>query len=191
MDELDGRALREDALAGGEQAREAFLRLWETYYRRLMYFALSFQGLPRSEYDDLVSDVLIRGFTSLKSYNPSRPLSPWLYKIAANYFRDALKRAGKISPVIVGAGDGRHPSYDPPDAADHTKLLEERDMAERCREVIGTLEPPDRRIAFLRFFEGMNASEISRVMKIPAGTVRWKIHEIRNRISILTGEKPW
>lgn len=197
MHEIIGAELRRQAMSGGEAARAAFQSLWEAYYRRLSVFAASYRGLPAADRDDAVSDAIIAAFSAMKSYDPGRPLSAWVYRIAANRFSDAVRRASRISTLSIGqyggvndAGEGlaNSASIDPPAPGDHAEELVVRDFAEHCRIAIAALPESDRRIAMLRFYEDLSAVEIGRALGMPAGTVRWKIFGIRKALATAVGE---
>ena len=192
-----GADIRDRAMAGGETARTAFHDLWEAYFRRLSVFAASYRGLPAAERDDNVADALIAAFGALAGYDPRRPLSPWMYRIAANRFSDAARRAARVSTLTVGpsqermgrsAAPGRVESIDPPARGDHVLDLVGRDLADRCRAAIAALPELDRRIAMLRFYEELGAAEIGRALGMPAGTVRWRIGAIRASVRAAVGE---
>jgi len=198
MHEIIGTELRQGAMSGGETARTAFQTLWEAYYRRLSVFAASYRGLPAAERDDAVSDAIIAAFGAMKSYDSGRPLSAWVYRIAANRFADAARRARHISNVAIGVVEapdgsaGRRPdslALDPPAPGDHATDFVERDLADRCRSSIAALPESDRRIAMLRFYEDLSAVDIGRALGMPAGTVRWRVSVIRTAIRAATGEE--
>lgn len=44
--------------------------------------------------EDVVQDALFRAYRSLDTYDDSRPLSPWLFRIAHNHCIDFLRRRG-------------------------------------------------------------------------------------------------
>jgi len=186
------------AMSGGETARTAFQSLWTMYFRRLSVFAASYRGLPAAERDDAVSDAIIAAFGAMTSYDPRRPLSAWVYRIAANRFADTAHRASRISVAVIGVVEAPDTSdtgrtdfiaIDPPAPGDHATELVERDLVERCRSAIYALPEADRRIAMLRFYEDLSAVEIGRTLELPAGTVRWRISTIRARIRAATGEE--
>ncbi len=174
--------IRDGALAGGESARRAFSRLWRAYYRRLSVFAASWRGLPVSEREDAVSEALIAAFSGLAGYDPLRPLTPWVYRVAASRFSDAAGRARRA--VCLSYPEGPEPEA-PEDPA---RRIEERDLADRCRKAIAELPEGDRRIAHLRFLEGLSSQDIGRALGLPAGTVRWRIHAIRRAVALAAGE---
>ena len=189
-DEGDGAALREEALAGGERARAAFEQLWRLYYRRLLAFAATWRGLPGPEREDAVAESLIAAFVSLECYDPARPLAPWLYRLAANRFSDAARRAARTSRLMPGEGMGGALAFDPPDSRPVEEGVAERDLVERCGRAIGELSDVDRRIAVLRFYEGLGSAEIGRILGMPAGTVRWRVARIRGAVVAKVGGFP-
>ncbi|MCP5453799.1 MAG: sigma-70 family RNA polymerase sigma factor [Spirochaetaceae bacterium] len=192
--------LRDAAARGGDDAAEAFAALWDAYYRRLMVFAAAYRGLPAGERHDAVADALIAAFGALPGFDPRRRLSPWVYRIAANRFSDAVRRARRESTIEVGPADsamsealddGRGGSsvVEPVASGDHAAESADRDLAERCAAAIAALPEADRRVATLRFYEGFSAADIGRALGMPAGTVRWRVGAIRRAIRAATGEE--
>lgn len=190
MERVDGQALRDDALSGGQRAGAAFELFWTAYYRRLRVFATAFSGLPVADADDEAANALIDAFGALERFDPARPLGPWVYRIARNRFASAARRAARVSSVSVGPGDGdsRMVSVDPPAPGDHAADAVARDLAERCRAVLATFPELDRRIAFLCFSERLDSREAGRALGMPAGTVRWRLAGIRARVRAAVGE---
>lgn len=184
MKHIEGESIKTKALQGG--AKEAFAELWRYFYPRLQHFAASFHGLPVSEYEDLVSDIIIKAFRSMDKYNPGYSLSTWVYRIAENHFTDALRKMKRRSSLSIEDLDRKAPervvSGDGPaeEAAD-------RDLLERCKTAIDTMEGDDKKIAFLKFYESLSSSEIGRILGIPPGTVRWRITMIRSFIGKTLG----
>ncbi len=191
--------LRDMALHGGDDARDAFRALWDGYYRRLSAFAAAYRGLPAADRHDAVADALIAAFKALPSFDPRRQLSPWIYRIAANRFSDAARRAARDAVIPVGPSAGPEPlpagaggfpagTVDPPAPGDHAAESADRDLAARCRVAVAALPDIDRRIAMLRFYEDFSAADIGKALGMPAGTVRWRISAIRSRVRAAVGE---
>lgn len=191
MEEIDGAALRAGAIAGGDEAKAAFEALWRAWYRRLRVFASSYRGLPASDRDDAVSEALIAAFGALPAYDTARPLSPWLYRVAANRFSDLARRGRRAAAASLGAApepafgsDGPNRAQAPEPAApdDPASDAAERDLAERCGLAIRGLGGRDRRIAMLAFHDGLGSAAIGAALGMPAGTVRWRLGAIRRTI---------
>jgi RNA polymerase sigma-70 factor (ECF subfamily) len=183
------RSLRNDALSGGDCGRAAFERLWRAYYRPLLAFAASYHGLPAAEREDAVAETLIAAFGALARYDPDRPLEPWLYRIAANRFADAARRAARFSPVALGSSAPGEPAYDPPAPYRHDERAAQADLAERCVAAIDELPEIERRVAQLRFYEDLSARTIGSILDMSAGTVRWYVHKIRKTLAAEMGEE--
>ncbi len=167
-----------------------------------MVFAAAYRGLPAGERHDAVADALIAAFGALPGFDPRRRLSPWVYRIAANRFSDAVRRARRESTIEVGpagategasagaaSGGAAWRTLDPVASGDHAAESADRDLAERCAAAIAALPEADRRVATLRFYEGFSAADIGRALGMPAGTVRWRVGAIRRAIRAATGEE--
>jgi len=188
MERVDGKTVRNEALAGGARARTAFEQFWNAYYPRLRVFAAAFRGLPAADAEDEAANALIDAFGALERFNPERPLAPWVYRIARNRFASAARRAARLSAIPVGPSDGDAAAIDPPARGDHAADAADRDLADRCRAVLETLPELDRRIAFLCFSEGLTSFEAGRALGMPAGTIRWRLSGLRARIRAAVGE---
>lgn len=55
---------------------------------------------------------------------------------------------------------------------------------DRFGDWIESLEPVEKRIDFLRWVEELPYHEIAATLAIPMGTVKWRIHAIRNKLSL-------
>jgi RNA polymerase sigma-70 factor (ECF subfamily) len=178
---IDGKALRQQAARGGEEAREALERLWEHFYPRLLTYAATFRALPEAERDDAVSEVILKAFGRLADYNGQYSLSTWVYAIARNHFTDLvrrLKKAGSLSIEVLeeqnrpAEDTGRH----------FTEVVADAELMERCQAIIAGLKAKDRRLLFLKFYEGLNATEIGLSEGLPPGTVRRRLSDLARHI---------
>src|SRR5215831_12003148 len=67
--------------------------------------------------EDVVQDALFRAYRSLDSFDDSRPLTPWLFRIAHNQCIDFLRRRGvrveaegaAAEPDVIELGDPAGP----------------------------------------------------------------------------------
>lgn len=165
--------LREDALAGGDRARKAFILFWRRWYRPLLRFAWTYRGLPREEAEDEVAETLIAAFRLMDRYDPRRPLSPWLYRVAANRFANAVRRERRRAEAERSAWA---PEEDPEEIAIRA------DEGTRCAAAVRALPETDRRIALLKFAENLNSGQIGRALGMNPATVRWRLAAIRREI---------
>jgi RNA polymerase sigma factor (sigma-70 family) len=54
-----------------------------------------------------------------------------------------------------------------------------KELHQTISATLDKLNDDNRQIAFLRFFEGMKDGDIAEIMKIPAGTVKSRLHLVR------------
>ena len=109
----------------------------------------------------LAEDAVHQAFTTLfakrREYDLSQPLKNLLVTIALNYAR--LQHRNRTRPV-------------PPAA-----LAADPDRSSRIEEILRDLPSEERVIVVLRFYEHASYQEIAEILKIPLGTVKWKMHE--------------
>ena len=124
--------------------------------------------------EDVTQEVFLRVFRSLRRWDSSRPLQPWVLGIAANRCRTWLTRAAR-RPAAV--------DYLEDTAADpRTELPAADDAPELARELTRALANlrPDYRTAFVMFHErGQSYEAIADALRRPVGTVKTWLHRCR------------
>ena len=72
-------------------------------YRRPVYSYLVRSGVADADRDDVFQGIFLKIHTAAGSYDPTRPLAPWLFTIVANsvrnHFRDRSP-ASSAKPVL-------------------------------------------------------------------------------------------
>jgi RNA polymerase sigma-70 factor (ECF subfamily) len=139
--------------------------IFDTYYPplyRYIYHHLHHQAMA----EDLAAEVFTRMLEQLADgRGPTRHLNAWLYRVAHNLVVDESRRRV-------------HRDHDPLDEA--TAKAEENieaqaEMAIWRRQVqaaMAELTPNQRAVLILRFLEGYENKEISRVLRISVGAVK-------------------
>jgi RNA polymerase sigma-70 factor (ECF subfamily) len=184
---IDGNQLRARILDKNREPQDKFRDVWEYYFPRLLAYIASFGGIAPSEYNDVVSEVLLIIFRKIERYNPDYSLSTWVYAIARNYFIDILRKLKNSNNVplesleercAVGHGEQKNV----------IDTIIERDMVDKCRRIIKNLKERDRRLVFLKYYEGLNSKEIALVEGIPASTVRQRLMVVKSFIKEHIGD---
>jgi len=126
----------------------------------------------RHDAEDVTQEVFLRVFRSLKGWDPTRALKPWIVGIAVNRCRTWLSQRVK-RPELVDYLQDTVPSPAPDDS---TELLQEIQAA--LAEV--RLEY---RTVFVLFHEqGQPYEEIAQVLDRPVGTIKTWLHRARLEI---------
>ncbi|MBT3273117.1 MAG: sigma-70 family RNA polymerase sigma factor [Spirochaetales bacterium] len=162
----------------GQAARKSlFNDLWLFYYPRLHLF-IRHMFVDFEELDDAVQEIMLKVFRRLPQYRPDYAVSTWMYAIARNHCLDLL-RARYNKPQTTGETnlDSLPGMYPLPEE----DLLKAESMSAADR-LIRSLSPSDQQIALLRFYEEMPYRHISRVLNIPVGTLKYRVHRIRKNL---------
>jgi len=171
FDELDDPGLVE-LVRGGDS--DAFGVLVQRHMRRAFRVAYRVLG-HREDAEDLVQDAFIAALEGIDTFQPGRSFGPWFYRIVVNRGLNARKarsiRTTEQLPIDVASAEPL------PDRA-----AEQSELRVRLRDALGEL-PEKQRVATELFeLEGFSGAEIAEILEIPAGTVRWHLHQARQAL---------
>ena len=152
-------------------------------YKNGLYAFLK-QFLNRTDLvEDVFQETFLQLFTSRGSFDQSRPLRPWLFTIAANKAKDALRKSQRTSAVPIGAiSDAQDMSFDEmlnslgSDNTEPSDELEKNETADRVNEVIAGIPENLREILILSYFNKFSYKQMADVLSIPIGTVKSRLH---------------
>jgi RNA polymerase sigma-70 factor (ECF subfamily) len=166
----------------------AFGELVERHQTRIYAVCLRILSDPE-EARDAAQDAFVTAFRKLGQFRGDAAFTTWLHRIAVNACYDALRRA-KRRPVLhtaVATDDDRGPEPGPP-SADHADEIAGTVDVTRALATI----PLDYRVAVvLADVEDLPYEEIARVLDVPVGTVKSRVHRGRIALAVaMTGEPP-
>ena len=152
-------------------------------YKNSLYAFLK-QFLNRTDLvEDVFQETFLQLFTSRESFDPSRPLRPWLFTIAANKAKDALRKAQRTSAVPIGTiSDAQEMSFDEmldslsSDNAVPYDELERNETAARVNEVMEHMPENLREILTMAYFSKFSYKQMAEMLSIPIGTVKSRLH---------------
>lgn len=160
----------------------AYLVIVERFKDRLFNFIYRFVN-DADNAEDLVQDTLIKVYTHRHSYREIAKFSTWVYTIAGNLARTELRKRKRratfsMSSLGIGEKDYEIPSED----ESPTKDLEEAQTEQNVRFALGKLPLHFRTVIILRDVQELSYEEISKIMKIPLGTVKSRVNRARLRM---------
>jgi RNA polymerase sigma-70 factor (ECF subfamily) len=172
--------------AGEETAfREIVSRYKNSLYAFLRHF-LNQQDLI----EDVFQETFLQLFTSRDSFDTERPLRPWLFTIAANKAKDALRKQQRTAAATIGTlADSQEMSFDDvldtltsDDTMPYEKL-EDGEIASQVRQVIADMPESLREILILAYFNKFSYKQMARILSIPIGTVKSRLHTAVGRFA--------
>ncbi len=156
-------------LAGDVAAFEGIVRRWQG---PLVNMAWRYCR-DRSRAEEMAQDALIRAWRGLASWRRESSFSTWLFALAANVFRNELKR---FPTVAVPLEEAPEPAQS---ARQHDELYE-RSLSERLRQAVLTLPPRYREPVILYYFHEMDLSAAARTLRMPEGTMKARLARARD-----------
>jgi RNA polymerase sigma-70 factor (ECF subfamily) len=130
---------------------------------------------------DIIQEVYIKIFRSIKNFDESYPLLPWLKKITINTCLNHLRDNRKYKHLPMdGLAESDLSYLDLIESPDH---IEEVVLQKKSRQIIMEalqVLPEIYRMALtLRYLEEMSYEEMARMLNLPMGTVKSHISRAR------------
>ena len=173
--------------AAGEE--ETFQELVSQYKDSLYAFLWRF--LNQSDLvDDVFEETFLQLYLSRDTFDLSRPLRPWLFTIAANKARDALRRRQRIDSTNLGSmfDTEEHSIDDVLNTLDYDDHMPYDDLirdetAAAVKRVIARMPAKLREILLLAYFQKFSYGELAGILGIPVGTVKSRLHTAVGRFA--------
>lgn len=169
------------AQAGTESAFEELIRRHQQRVTSLVGGILR----HREDVEDVVQQVFMKVFVSLKRFDHRSAFSTWLYKISVNECWDYLRKK-KVRPLAYEAdlSEDQVSLLDGIVSADRgVQGPEERaEVRELLDHMLEELPDQDRQLLVLKEMEGFSVQELAEILDINVNTVKVRIFRARGRI---------
>jgi len=178
------RELRERLRLRDRAALETF---YQAYFDRVYGYVRRMLG-DESEAEDVTQEIFLNIQRAIDSYDPERPLSPWVFTIATNQVRDHWRARRRMDPLDGASLDDEDARPDPP-AREPGPLpvLEQAELARTLSAAIDELPASLRTTLLLRYHEGLSFEEIARLISRNEAAVRKRysraLEELRERLT--------
>ena len=155
---------------------EAFAEL-VARYRRPVYSYLVRCGVEEAARDDLFQEVFTHIHRAAATYQPERPVKPWVFAIVANVVRGHYRKA-RVREIVVSAPDPQQSDSAP----DSHQLAEARETAAWIERAVAALPFSQREVVVLCCIEQLPQDDVAATLGMPVNTV--KTHLRRARIAL-------
>jgi RNA polymerase sigma-70 factor (ECF subfamily) len=156
----------------------AFAELVECY-RRPLYGYFRRSGLSQADADDIFQSTFLNIHKAAASYQPTRPLAPWIFAIAANCLRNHFRRK---APDQSSLDDPETPAL-----ADNNPSPErwaaDRQALGRLEGAIAQLPESQREVLTLVTFAGLTHDAIAQALGLPLNTVKTQLRRARLKLA--------
>jgi RNA polymerase sigma-70 factor (ECF subfamily) len=167
----------------------AFEELVRRHHDDLIRFLIRLVG-NRAVAEDAFQETFLQVHLSAETFDVARRFKPWLFTIAANKGRDALRRNARrrtldLSAPVGGGGnggeggDGSGRSYVDlmeVDVPSPEAGVNDQERNKLVQKALDDLPWSLREILLLAYFQRMSYNQIAEALEIPLGTVKSRLH---------------
>ncbi|HEX4758050.1 MAG TPA: sigma-70 family RNA polymerase sigma factor [Terracidiphilus sp.] len=158
-----------DRVLGGDvQAFAGIVRRWQGPLVNMAWRYCRDRG--RAE--EMAQEAFVRAWRGLAHWRRESSFSTWLFALAANVFRNELKRFPTVSLPLEEVAEPGRP------ATQHFELSEKQDHEEVRRAVLA-LPTRYREPVILFYFHEMDVAAAARTMGLPEGTLKARLSRAR------------
>ncbi|RWZ52205.1 RNA polymerase sigma factor [Halobacillus fulvus] len=170
----------------GNQMGIRFPELYETYYHRVYYTALSIMK-DAGAAEDVLQETFIKAFHKLDEVKEDAKVGAWLCKIASRKAIDSLRKQKRT--IVLPVEEWPPACAEPVCESDVEDLLEQKELERVMTERISSLPPKLGAVFQLYFYEGLKEKEIADRLSITQSAVKSRLHRarlmLRERVSYL------
>ncbi len=141
--------------------------------------------LNEEDANDLVQETYLKAYRFIEKYHEGTNAKAWLFKILKNAFINQYRRKSK-QPTRVDYEEVVN--YHDEEDSQYSSYIDLREdmfqymMGDEVTEAINILPVDFRVVILLCDIQGFTYEEISKIIDIPIGTVRSRLHRARNML---------
>lgn len=140
----------------------------------------------RASAEDVVQHSFLRAYERIGGFDAERPFGPWFLRSVVNEAIKAASGRERLVRLEEAAQDElilADPGHGPDD------LAERAEIRRKVWESLGKLPPAQRAVVVQRYYLGMSEAEMAEGGDAPPGTIKWRLHAARERLSRML--LPW
>jgi RNA polymerase sigma-70 factor (ECF subfamily) len=163
--------------------QNAFKQLYYDYNPRLVQF-IHRTTWCKDLNEEIINDVMYTVWEKADSYNHQCQLSTWIFGIAYNKVRSALRNNGYHNDEeSLDDMDVNGDLFGTEDAG-----LQQLESHEWLDSILKVLSPNQRTVIELTYAEGLHYSEIALLMECPENTVNTRMNHARKILALHLGD---
>jgi RNA polymerase sigma-70 factor (ECF subfamily) len=166
---------------GDSRAFAELFRVYKDVVHKMVYRILG----PVVTVDEIIQDVFVEIYKSLKSFAWKAQFSTWVYRITINvcmqYLRTKHAKTNRFGS-LAEPDPSELPGTTFPDGEAYT---DRKKTLARIYEALDKLHPKKRLVVVLHDMNGNTMEEIAEITKVPVGTVKSRLFHGRDKLKRL------
>lgn len=166
--------------------QEDISEIYKTYSPRILVYLSRLVG--KDDAEDLMQEVFIKVFNSLKTFKGDAQVSTWIYKIATNTAIDKLKsfnyrkEKNKLTSLDYIEPLKLHAGLEANRETDLEYNLLKQEMNQCIADYINKLPDNYRMIFLLREYDNLSFEEITEITGISFDNVKIRLHRAKKKL---------
>ncbi|HLS36387.1 MAG TPA: RNA polymerase sigma factor SigW [Bacillota bacterium] len=164
--------------------QQAFEPIVSFFQNRIFYHCYRMTGNAH-EAEELAQEAFIRAYVNIDSFDQNRKFSTWLYRIATNLTIDRLRKRKPdyyLEQPIKGTDNLNMYSQLASGEDMPEEEVERLELQDQIQKYVLSLSMIYRSVIILRYIDELSLKEISKVLDIPLGTVKTRLHRGREAL---------
>ena len=162
--------------------QEALKEIFDKYHKKVYSIAYGVVR-QREEALDIVQEVFIKLFRSIKDFKGRSQFYTYLYRMVMNTAIDHTRKAGKQFVSSLDEEGSFEPAVEPEKGPE--KILLQKELEEKVKLAMNELPAEQRAAIVFRDVEGLSYQEMAEAMGCSMGTVMSRLHYGRRKMQEL------
>ncbi|MBJ8008358.1 MULTISPECIES: sigma-70 family RNA polymerase sigma factor [Bacillus cereus group] len=150
--------------------KEAYSELYDKTIQEV-YKTAHFLIEDKADIDDVVQEIYIQLYESLRKYDSEKPFRPWLIGLAIKQIHSYRRKRWMRLRIVKKAEEQRKPVQ-----IDFSNDVVSRISNQKLIELIHKLPYKLKQVIILRYLHDYSQEEVVQILHIPIGTVKSRIH---------------
>ncbi|MEI2315990.1 sigma-70 family RNA polymerase sigma factor [Bacillus paramobilis] len=150
--------------------KEAYGKLYDKTIQEV-YKTAHFLIGDKTDVDDVVQEIYIQLYESLRKYDNEKPFRPWLIGLAIKQIHSYRRKRWMRLRIVKKAEEQRKPVQ-----IDFSNDVVSKISNQKLIELIHKLPYKLKQVIILRYLHDYSQEEVAQILHIPIGTVKSRIH---------------
>lgn len=155
---------------------QAYSELYEKTIH-YVYHNVHFLIEEKVDVEDLVQDIYVQVYKSLRKYDSDRPFKPWLMGIVLKQIQ-AYRRKWWMRFRIAKKAEAVKKEVE----LDFSNKIVDKIANQQLRHLVDQLPYKLKQVIILRYLNDYSQEEVAKILEIPLGTVKSRINAALNKL---------